>query len=272
MRDLIVLKPLQIPEVRLQQAPLVGVIAQVRFPAILAIRNPDKVAKFQEALRQDYPFLIQEHVNRIELAGIQTPNVHSGIIWRLTDKERDAQWRVSLGIDFVALETSLYDSRNDFLNRIGTVVSAVEKTFEPASASRVGLRYVDQLVDEAVARISEIVQPSILGIVGSPRETELNFRDSITRSLTETEILAPNGARIQARWGQLPPNTTYDPNILDPIDKMSWILDLDMFKLGSHPFDREALQKITSNFAECIYWLFRQIVTDEFLKFYGGQP
>ena len=38
-------------EVQLPNAPLVRVIAQVRFPQILAIRNPDTVAKLQQAVR-----------------------------------------------------------------------------------------------------------------------------------------------------------------------------------------------------------------------------
>ena len=38
-------------EVPLPQAPLVRVIAQVRFPTILSIRNPDQVAAFQETVR-----------------------------------------------------------------------------------------------------------------------------------------------------------------------------------------------------------------------------
>jgi uncharacterized protein (TIGR04255 family) len=49
-------------EVRLPQAPLVLVVAQIRFPVILAIRNPDRVAVFQDAIRGIYPILRQDQV------------------------------------------------------------------------------------------------------------------------------------------------------------------------------------------------------------------
>ena len=108
------LSPTPTPEVPLPQAPLVRVIAQARFPPILTIRNPDRAAVFQEALRDTYPNLSQDQVHSIELGGGQTPNVSQGLIWRLADREGDLHWRVSLGVDFVALETSSYDNRGRF--------------------------------------------------------------------------------------------------------------------------------------------------------------
>ena len=68
------LNPTPIPEVPLARAPLARVIAQARFPPILAIRVPDKVAVVQEALRETYPNLSQEQVHSIELTGGETPN------------------------------------------------------------------------------------------------------------------------------------------------------------------------------------------------------
>ena len=56
------LNPTPTPEVPLSRAPLVRVLAQARFPTILAIRDADKVASFQEALRETYPNLSREQV------------------------------------------------------------------------------------------------------------------------------------------------------------------------------------------------------------------
>ena len=46
MKDPHPLKPMSVAEVHLPQAPLARVIAQVRFPPILAIHTPDGVASF----------------------------------------------------------------------------------------------------------------------------------------------------------------------------------------------------------------------------------
>ena len=264
------LTPTPVQEVPLPRAPLERVIAQVRFPTILAIHNPDNVAEFQEELRTTYPVLNQDQVHNIELTGGQTPNVRQGLIWRLTD--RDERWRVSLGVDFVALETYSYDSRNDFLSRLSAVLSATEKTFQPALARRLGLRYIDRLTDEAVDRVEDFISSEVLGIIQPPRDPHFVLGESIIHQITEAQFLARDDAFVQAHWGLLPSKTTYDPNALEPVDKPSWVLDLDMFTAKSKPFATEELLTTATAFAECIHWLFRQMVREEFLRFYGGQP
>ena len=272
MNDPTPLNPTQTPEVPLPRAPLARVIAQARFPPILAIRDPDKVAVLQDAIREIYPNLGQDQVHSIEMAGGQTPNVRQGLIWRFADREKDVRWRVSLGVDFVALETSSYDSREDFLVRLRTVVSAVEKTFKPASVSRLGLRYIDRLTDEAVDHVGDLIKPEVLGIIRPSEHPQPTLRRSLIHLMTEAQFLAQDGARVQGRWGLLPRNTTYDPHALEPMSKPSWILDLDMFTTESLPFASEKLLTTAMGFAECLHWLFREMVTEEFLKFYGGEP
>src|SRR5690348_14768300 len=72
-------------EVPLPRAPLVLVVAQVRFPTILAIRNADRVAAFQEAIRRTYPILRQERVAQLVFAvpgGPTAPAISESLIWR----------------------------------------------------------------------------------------------------------------------------------------------------------------------------------------------
>ena len=90
--------------------------------------------------------------------------------------------------------------------------------------------------------------------------------------MTEAQFLAHDGARVQARWGQLPAKATYDPDALEPVGNRSWVLDLDMFTTESQSFTSENLLTTATGFAKCLYWLFRQMVTEEFLRFYGGRP
>ena len=272
MREPQPLRPTPLAEVPLPHAPLVRVIAQVRFPPILAIRDPNRVGILQEALRESYPRLLEDQVHNIDLKSDPAPNVHKSIIWRLADGQQNPRWRVSLGVDFVALETSDYDSRQDFLERLHGVLSVVEDTFKPLEANRLGMRYIDRLTDDAVDRIGELVLPGILSIAHPANDAFPTLGASAVYLRTETQLLAPNGARIQGRWGMLPPSTTYDPNALEPVDKPSWVLDLDMFTTSPQPFSREGLLGTAKEFSECLYWLFRQMVTDEFLRTYGGKP
>lgn len=266
------LAPITLPEVHLPNAPLERVIAQVRFPAILAIRNPDKVAGFQEMVRGRYPALNEERVQTIDLTNVDSPSFREGVIWRFTDGSNSFAWRVSLGVDFLALETSDYQSRGDFIDRIEEVLDALETCFAPREVRRLGLRYVDRLTDDALARIEDLIMPEVLGILSTTGELSKAISRSVHHKMTEAQFSGPEETRIQGRWGLLSENATYDPNAVEPLDKPSWILDLDMFSTEPQDFECEALLTDTRSFADCLYWLFRAMVKNEFLEFYGGQP
>ena len=266
------LSPTPTTEVPLPRAPLVRVIAQARFPPILAIRDPDRVAVFQEVLRETYPHLTRDQAHRVELTPGEPPDIHQELIWRLADRARDACWQVSLGVDFVSIDTSDYGSRSDFLDRLRAVVTAVESVFRPAEAQRLGVRYVDRLIDEAVDRVNELFQPEILGIMRPLEDVPSALGDSVVHLMNDVQFLARNGSRVQGRWGKLPPNATHDPNSIAPVSGPSWVLDLDMFTSEPQPFASEELLRTATEFAECLYWLFRRMVTKEFLRFYGGEP
>ena len=272
MTDLQPLNPTPTQEVPLSDAPLVRVLAQARFPTILAIRNADRVADLQEMLRKTYPSLSQEQVHSIRLGGGESLDVHSDPIWRLTDREKDPDWRVSLGVDFVTLETSDYESRIDFLDRLRVVLSAVKQAFDPASASRLGLRYIARLEGKAFERVHDLIHPGVLGILRPDGSPESEIADSVIQQITETQFQAPNGARVHARWGQLAKHATYDSNALEAAQEPGWVLDFDMFTTESQPFMSKELVTTARGFAECLYWLFRQMVTVEFLRFHGGEP
>lgn len=272
------LRPLSGPppaEIPLARAPLVRVVSQVRFAPILAIRLPEKLVGFQEAIRSTYPFLSEERLQHIVfIAPSAMPKAQEGLIWRFADKESKWEWRVSLGTDFVALETTAYVSREHFLQRLAVVVRGVETTFGPSQAQRIGLRYVDQLTKGALDRIDELIRPKILGVLHSEKSTKKVTAPvlgaAIVHVMTEAQFQAIEG-RIQARWGYLPEKATFDPDALEPIEEPSWVLDLDMFTTESHPFTEEEIVGTATKFAERVYAVFRETVTPEFLRYYGGQ-
>ena len=264
-------KPLsgEIPiEVQLQSAPLVHAIAQIRFPPVLSIAKIEKVADFQEVLRHSYPHLEREDTKNIELDSRESPRISEATIWRLADQESFPAWRATLGIDFVALETSDYRSRNDFIERFEEVVKSVETLFQPAAATRIGLRYIDQLKGEAFDKIEKLIRPSILGILQPTNDSFSEIRDATEHSMTQARFSAVEGA-IQGRWGVVPPNASHDPGALRPIEEASWILDLDMFSTNRTPFRAENVTDTSKTFARRLYSVFRHMVTNEFLEFYG---
>lgn len=259
-------------EVPLPRAPLVQVVAQVRFAPILAIGRPDKAADFQEAIRSTYPNLTEERVPHIEVVANGLPTVKEAVIWRFNGGAKSPKWRVSLGVNFVSLETGAYVSRQDFLKRFELVLTNLQRIFAPGEAQRLGLRYVDRVVGEGFDRINALIKPAVLGISGKPTEGEASSLSSaIHYLLTEAHLQAEEGV-IQARWGYLPPKMTYDESALAQLETTSWVLDLDMMTPGPQPFESADLLRLTTKFAERNYSVFRSMVEDEFLRFYGGEP
>ena len=257
-------------EIPLPRAPLERVIAQIRFPQILAIRNPDRVADFQESIRDTYANLSNDQGHNIDLRG-EAPEIRERpLIWRFASGEESPSWTVSLGVDFIALDTSKYESRSDFMDRLDHILARLTDAFSPSEAQRVGLRYVDRLRAEALENLTDLIHPEVLGIFRTDGDECKALGKAAIHSITNAQFLSEEGV-IQGLWGKLPANATHEPNVLEPIDVASWFLDLDMFTPNPIAYERELLVSTAGSFAKRIYSVFRQMITDEFLAYYGAQ-
>ncbi len=249
-------------EVPLPAAPLVRVIAQLRFPEVLSVEQREFVAPFQAAIRSVYPVLREEQVNRLLFGSEGVTTAKPQIVWRFSDTP--GHWRVSLSSTFLALETTKYVSPRDLLSRLGVLLEALQKFVEPAQVDRLGIRYVDRVEGADVEDIARLVRPEVRGTAGTPAAM------NVVHSLSESVFALPDD-HLVARWGVLPPNTSFDPGI-EPSAAKSWILDLDMFSLTPMPFNVSGVIERAESFAARIYTVFRWAVTDDFLKRFGGRP
>lgn len=252
-------------EVPLPAAPLVRVLCQVRFPQVLSVESEVFVAPFQETLRKTYPRLTREQAEGIMFGPTGPIAAKPQTAWRFHDLEGD--WRVSLTPNFLAVETTKYSSRENFMRRLRDVLVAAEEHIQPAIADRVGIRYLDRLHGDALPKLATLVRPEVLGIAAG--ELKGNILHSLTESLFDSDA-----GQVLARWGRFPPAATMDPDFMAPIEGSSWVLDVDMFNKSGHsvPFKADELVDRARSYAERIYAFFRWCVTDEFLRHYGGKP
>ena len=261
------LNPLTSPppeEVPLRGAPLVRVIAQVRFPLILSVERADFVAPFQEAIRAAYPVLRQEVAQGILIGAQGVAADRKFAAWRFADG--DGAWRVSLAPGFLALETTAYTSRTEFLERFDAAVSALHEHVKPGRIQRLGLRYIDRVTGDALKDIRQLVRPEMLGVIGAPPGA--NARQALSEAIFD---VPGDSEQLLARWGLLPPRSTVDPAGIEAIDEPSWILDIDMFSTKQRDFEPAAISADARRFAERLYTVFRWAVTPDFLKRYGGE-
>lgn len=250
-------------EVPLRQAPLVRVVAQLRFPPIVSVGKAEFVAPFQEALRRRYPILRPES-GFVPILGpmMGLPPPSSGVVWRFHDKADG--WRVSLSSDFVALDATAYEDREDFFQRFEEVLVALQELTQLSVYERLGVRYINRVRGAELEKLSAMVRPEVVGIAASSIS---GLGHTICESLFQTD-----DAGLNARWGRLPPNLTTDPISIEPIPEPSWILDLDMFRQRQKDFDTKSILEDGRSFARTIHDFFRWCVNDEFLKAYGGTP
>lgn len=249
-------------EVHLPKAPLVKVLCQIRFPAIASIDKKEFIAPFQEEIRHNYPKL--EKDQGVELSfGPQGGSFSTKVIWRLLDKSM--QWRVSVGENFLSLETSEYPGREVFIKALREVIEKMQATIQPDLIERIGLRYINRVLFTNFDHLATLLHPGVLGIVGD----ELN--ENLTNNLCETKFTLSEGLKVTGKWGLLPGGQSYDPTVLAPIEGRSWILDIDGFSEESSDFDPETVLTKLHSLADMDYRLFRFTVTDAFLKEYGGR-
>jgi uncharacterized protein (TIGR04255 family) len=249
-------------EVHLDRAPLVRVLAQIRFPEVLSVGQREFVAPFQEALKDAYPVLREEQVQGFLLSSNGFAPSKPASVWRFSDLNDD--WRVSLAPTFLALETKRYLSRHDFFGRLGVVASALERFIQPKMVDRIGVRYIDRIVGPTLSELPRLIRPELVGVVSS------EVASGIAHTISETLFNLESGRQMLTRWGSLPPGATVDPAALDPVDERSWILDLDVFTSGPGSFSVEGVVGEARGHAERIYSFFRWAVTDEFLRRFGG--
>lgn len=236
----------------------------MRFESILSIENQASLAPFQDAIREHYPVL-RASKGRTTIVNQANGSIsfNSHAVWKFSDL--NDKWRVSLAPTFIALETTDYRSRSEFIEKFAFILSALSTHFRPGVITRTGIRYIDRLKGDALGSIKNLVRTELLGVLSSDVETSLS-------AATSEALFLLDENRLFARWGSLPPNATTDPQMIKPDSNPSWVLDIDVSKSGGRPWQLSSLQSELNQLAEIGYNFFRWAVTDKFLTYFGGKP
>lgn len=252
-----------VPSVPLSRSPLTFVVVQVRFPLVVSIGDEAFIGPFQEQIRGTYGDLRREVEAQILLGPDGVRYDKGGVVWRFSSAGDG--WEVALAPEFVALATTQYTNREDFLGRLRQLLVALDGWLQPPRVRRLGVRYIDRIqAQEHLDRLNELLRPEILGAqnVRRPEAVTLN------NMLTDCDYRFSDESFLRARWGFLGPRMTFDPAIA-PVDSPSWVLDLDASH-GERDFDVAAIADQVQLFTDRIYRYFRWAVTDGFLAAHGA--
>jgi uncharacterized protein (TIGR04255 family) len=249
-----------VTEVYLARAPLEKVLTQIQFSHTPDLVSDEGERRLAEALTR-YP--VRRRGVSLNLTIGPTPGeIKPEQATTRLFADVAGKWQVTVTETSVSLETSSYDSRNDFCQRAKEVFDAVAVVSVPPLVDRVGLRYVDRLRDSAdLAQLGQYVAPSLLGVQGHAA-AELEVEYSITEALVRIAV----DERLKVRCGLLPPGGVFDP-ALAPCPEASWVLDTDIFTTeGGFAFDSSALDERLRRYADHVYSFFRWATTDAFLE------
>lgn len=258
-----------VEEVHLEATPLQSVLFQATFPkAVASLKIPTFRERLTESLAKEYPYAEEQPIFQVVIrpgqAAAPAPTNSSAYV--MTDDTQT--WTLNVADDNLSLATTAYTDREDFLQRSRRVFDAVALHAAPPAISRLGLRYINRISGDSA--IEKFV-PTLNSAVRSVRDiVSQSTSGSIQHLLTDLSYLWPEGKRLQARWGQLPPLAVHD-GLLVPLNETSWILDIDAVIERPMTFSPEELENSLRDLSERSYRLFRWVFTDDALKQFGSR-
>jgi uncharacterized protein (TIGR04255 family) len=229
----------------LRRAPLTSVVFQVRFNrSQIAADAATARALFERFGGSPGPFPILEQIAEtginLTLSGIQQPVVQQGGVtsgWRIADNGKVTA--ISLLPTSVSVETATYAGWDEsFADLVREVLEAVSELVEPVFEERLGLRYINQIIDPEVTDPLEW-QTWIAGsFLGLAADAELSPMTSFIRQQALLQLDAE--VRCNLNVGFAP-----DP---ERSGALTFLLDSDVYREGMRPFELDAIRDAGTTF------------------------
>lgn len=251
--------------VPLERAPLVLVLCQLRFNTKAALGQRATADAICERLAPRYAEVVEENVTEATFdLGAPGLAVKQQATRQFILRSPDSPWWIMLSPSVASLVGTTYSERKDFLDRISELRIALTEDAEIAAIERVGVRYVSRVADEAfLSGLDNYVRAEVRGAVHLPQATETRLHQTVSDTMIQQ---GSTMARIRA--GMMPPGVTPDPAV--PIlEQRSWVFDIDTFNDEYRRAD-ESVEDTAADLAKGQYQLFRWLVTDDFLRYFGG--
>lgn len=250
-----------VEEIHLGRAPLAKVLAQIRFPGLSALREESAVNNFVSLLDREYPLLQEKRgINLVVSPSGVTQQATNQRIWSV--RSRDESRTVSVAENFLALESTKYQTRDEFIAQFEQALQKLFGIVEPPYGERIGMRYINRITDQDLinGRLFSMIRPEMLAGLAVSRPNGIELKHSLSDLLfTEGEY------SIQVRCGILPANIVLDadiPVLPEPI----WILDIDSYIEQRMTGAASEFGQRLRILADRAYRMFRWIVNSEFIE------
>lgn len=265
------------PRYRLERAPLVQALAQVRYPLIAALETMPGIAPLQETLREAFPYMEQERMQEVSLvigpAGPAGGTSAASLTWNLTN---DSGTVIVIGAGSATLSAGdSYTTVDAFAADFERMLQALESVGVPR-CDRLGVRYLSLAAglpgeDRSWRRW---LKPELLGWSSSEALADGVLETSINQVMLRqppTDDLAGPPADVQAtvRHGAVPAGTDVPGIPPLQVQNSAYLLDLDVYVAGHQPFDSAEILKQFEMFHEQIDRFFYWSLTQEGREHFG---
>ncbi len=251
------------PALHLSRTPLIYVVAQIRFSAIMSMEKflPD----IQERLRHKYPWFNRAKIQEFAFQVEGSPSIN--LSDRFDFQQRDKRTGVVLSSNAVAFHTNKYATFEAFQEELTAVLGIINEIAGIGLVERIGLRYVDLIRLDAGETWPDYLQAGLLGL--SPAAVGVQGWTSAFQSVGQTEVGMLALRCIQSQ-NPLPPdlmpvNLQYEAELLRP-KEVGTILDFDHYSQITRDFDLEKIVAAIGDLHDNIDRAFRSAVTEQALK------
>jgi uncharacterized protein (TIGR04255 family) len=237
---------------KLANAPLVHVLAQVRYAPVLTISK--SIPVIQEKLKGiGFPRFEKGEVQSVVFKHDSAPQVDRSERWDFLS--RDKTVGVVLTPSFVLLQTTAYDTFHKFAETLLKVFEIVASEVQIDIVERLGIRYVDVVRLQENESFSDYLKPGLVGFPFSEVGDE-SFRNAVVATVQSAAVanIPDSNSTLNVKCSQVGDGTFLPPDVgpsglkyemsLNPKEVVI-ILDFDHFKIVDDDF---APQRLVAEF------------------------
>ena len=252
--------------VRFDAAPLEFVICQIRWPRLASLQGDiSPVAKHFGSLLIDFPLYTESPEISVQLTPSGVQQSQTGVVYQWSSADRSIG--VSFTRDFIAVTSKRYSDYDSFSATLRGVLNALRDSIDIPLVERIGVRYLNRITDAThLTDIARFVRPEMLGHQALTSDSsEVHLVQALSHSLFRVGT-----GQLQARSGVLPPGETLDPTV-EPVNALSWVLDIDSFSQRELVFSVDAVLTEASRLSDAAYDFFKHVIKTGFFEAFDGR-
>jgi len=250
---------------KLPRAPLIFVLAQVKFTPVLKMES--YVPDIQEYLRHHgFPKYRQENISNIIIGS----EAKAEIVKRWVFEDPANHRQIVLTTEAVVFQTTAYDTFDTFLSHLTLATEPLAQYARIELIQQIGLRYVDLLAKIDGLESSELLAPGLRGIPVSAMELQQGAFSFAMQFQTSCGVLTIRSIQLMG----LPAPAILPPDIGQiSLTLPDWVskaqdprmLDFDHVTQRNIPFTKDSLSEELNKLHQYTDRAFRSASTPEAL-------